>query len=482
MSVHFLPAGILATAILTILLMISIKRNHTSCYLISGIAIMASILSALYLMSVDSMQDPLFSFNKINSVLSLLLLIIVSIIWIQLFQWLEKQNTHKEEYYLLLLLTTLGGTVILNSHHFASFFIGLELMSLSFIGLIVYGQNKKFKIEAAIKYLILSALASAIILMGIALLYVQFGSLSFSTLAQVSHSSGQGLLLPDGFTHAAGIFILTGLFFKLSLVPCHLWVADLFEGAPLPTTAMLATLSKLAAFIILWRLLSFDFWYNSQIINQLLIIVAITSMLVGNFLALLQNKLLRLLAYSSIAHFGYLLIVILLRPVENTSFISHSFSTETLFIYLIAYLITLIGVFSVLMQLPKVAKIQDLRGLFWHKPSIAITLSALILSLAGIPLTIGFMGKFYIVLAAVNNQLWWLLSALVLGSVVGLFYYLRIIMQMLQLNEKPNVLNSIKLNVNHHVLNLLIIFLVVGFGTFPHALSEFIIVVSTSGK
>ena len=470
MNVYYYPTFILMIAALMILIQLCFKRDHTTSYLISGLSLLMALLVQLYLQNQSNFGDALFIFNAQTSFVSLLLLMVVGLIWAQLYNWLKIIDEQKEEYYLLFLLTTMGGLIMVSSNHFASFFMGLELMSLSFIGLIAYcGHDQKAQ-EAGIKYLILSAVASAFILMGMALLYLQFGSLSFSDLLQ--NTSAQ--TLPQWAILAAIIFIFTGLFFKLSLVPCHLWVADLFEGAPLVTAAMLATLSKLAVFIILWRLVTLGHWQQYQLIIDVLSIVAIASMFIGNFLGLLQKNLLRLMAYSSIAHFGYLLIALLLINNNAISFSSQSFNAQTMLFYLVAYLFTLVGVFSIFIQLPKIKTLDDLTGLFWYKPFIAITLMLLMLSLAGIPLTLGFMAKFYLVMAAVSQQLWLVLTVLVISSIIGLFYYLRVIMAMLKAPKDELKFNEINSDGNSLSLNVIILFLVIGFGVFPSSLSQFI--------
>ena len=222
MNVYYYPAFSLMFGSLMILIQLCFKRSHTISYFISGISLLVALLIQLFLQNHTNSSSALFIFNAQTSFVSLLLLMVVGLIWLQLYNWLKTINEQKEEYYLLFLLTTIGGLIMVSSNHFASFFMGLELMSLSFIGLIAYcGHDQKAQ-EAGIKYLILSAIASAFILMGTAILYLQFGSLSFSDLLQ--NTSPQ--ILPQWAILSAIIFIFTGLFFKLSLVPCHLWVAD----------------------------------------------------------------------------------------------------------------------------------------------------------------------------------------------------------------------------------------------------------------
>lgn len=470
MSIHFLPIIALVVCILVSMIAISIHRNHGLVYLICGTGLMASMLWSFHQIGNAGFSDALFMFTPITPFLSLMILIVTGMLWVQLYQWLEDLDERKEEYYLLMLFATVGAMLMIASNHFASFFVSLELMSLSFVGLVAYSGKAINAQEAGIKYLVLSAVASACILMGIALLYLQYGTLSFTDLTLFSAAT----ILPAWITVTAMILMLAGIFFKLSLVPCHLWIADLFEGAPRPTAALMATLSKLATFIVFWRIFNLGHWQNFPAILDIITLVAIASMVIGNLLGLLQQQLLRLLAYSSIAHFGYLLIVLLLVNSPEQFFLGESFTTEAIVFYLVGYLFTLIGIFSVLMQLPDVESIHDLKGLFWHKPAIAITLSLLMLSLAGIPLTIGFMGKFYLIVTAVSHQLWWLLSALVVGSVIGLFYYLRVILIMVKDSDRNQTFDNLKLSTNTLVLNCLTIFLVVGFGTFPAAFSQLI--------
>lgn len=471
MSIHYLPAIVLIVTILALLTAISIKRHHGVAYLLCGLGLLGTLLSLFIQLDKPGLTTTLFLFEPMTPLLSLTLLIVLSMVWVQLYNWLEYLGERKEEYYLLMLLIALGALVMIASNHFASFFLGLELMSLTFVGLVAYSGKAIKAQEAGVKYLILSGISSALILMGLALLYLQSGSLAFADLAPLSGQQS----MPDWVTYIGIVFMFGGMFFKLSLVPCHLWVADLLEGAPLPTAALLSTLSKLASFIILWRIFSSGNWHQFDIVVELVSFVAIASMLVGNFLGLLQNNLLRLMGYSSIAHFGYLLIVLLMVDSPKSLFLSKTFPVEAMVFYLVAYLFTLVGIFSVLMQMPKVKTMDDLKGLYWHKPGVAITLGLLMLSLAGIPLTIGFMGKFYLVVSAVNHQLWWLLGALVVGSILGLFYYLRVIMMMIKSHdETDNPFDDIHITVNGKLLNYLIIFLVVGFGTFPGSFADLV--------
>jgi len=326
---------------------------------------------------------------------------------------------NREELYLLLLLAAAGGLVLVSAQHLASLFLGLELLSVPTYGLIAYAFFNKRSLEAGIKYMVLSAAGSAFLLFGMALLYAQSGSLSFAGIGATLAADGlQSPLVQIGVG-----MMLIALAFKLSLVPFHLWTPDVYEGAPAPVAAFLATASKVAVFAVLLRLYQLSPATAGGWLNDLLTIVAVASILLGNLLALLQNNLKRLLGYSSIAHFGYLLVALIA---------SKGLAVEAVGVYLTTYVLTSLGAFGVitLMSTPYNGRdadaLYEYRGLFWRRPYLTAVLTVMMLSLAGIPLTAGFIGKFYIVAVGVQAQLWWLLGALVLGSAIGVFYYLRV--------------------------------------------------------
>ena len=228
--------------------------------------------------------------------------------------------------------------------------------------------------------------------------------------------------------------MLIGLAFKLSLVPFHLWTPDVYEGAPAPVAAFLATASKVAVFAVLLRLYQVSPAAAGGWLNDLLTLIAIASIIFGNLLALLQNNLKRLLGYSSIAHFGYLLVALIA---------SKGLAVEAVGVYLATYVLTSLGAFGVitLMSTPYSGRdadaLYEYRGLFWRRPYLTAVLTVMMLSLAGIPLTAGFIGKFYVVAAGVQSQQWWLLGALVLGSAIGVFYYLRVMVTLFMV--EPNL-------------------------------------------
>ncbi|GAC1628344.1 MAG: NADH-quinone oxidoreductase subunit NuoN [Nevskia sp.] len=338
--------------------------------------------------------------------------------------YMEGYEGNKEEVYLLLTLSALGGIVLVCARHFASFFIGIELLSLPLYGLIGYLVKERRSLEASMKYLVLSAVASAFILFGMALVYAQTGALGFAEignrLASVSGSDYTVLLVGGGM-------ILVGIGFKLSLAPFHLWTPDVYEGAPAPVAAYLATASKVAVFAVLLRYFIEAQAYNYATLLNVLSVIAVLSILAGNLLALLQDNLKRLLAYSSIAHFGYLLVAFIAGGAH---------SAEAVGVYLLTYVVTTLAAFGVITLTSSPYKdhdadtLWDYRGLFWRRPYLTAILTVAFLSLAGIPLTAGFVGKFYAITAGVEKRLWPLLAAVVVGSAIGLFYYLRAMVQL----------------------------------------------------
>lgn len=334
--------------------------------------------------------------------------------------YLEGLQDNREEMYLLLLTAAAGAIVLVGANHMATLLIGLELMSLPLYGMIGYIYRDRRSLEASIKYFVLSAAASALLLFGMALIYAQTGSLGFAVLAEPVHAGSP--LVSTGM-----VLILAGIAFKLSLAPFHLWTPDVYQGAPSPVAAFLATVGKIAVALFLmrwWQVLELG---RIPLFTALLGALAVLSILSGNLLALFQNNVKRLLGYSAIAHFGYLLIAILA---------GNDIGNDAIAVYLLMYMAATLGAFGVLTLLSSPYRgddaqgLADLRGLFWQRPYLAAAMTVALLSLAGIPLTAGFIAKFYIVTAGIASDLWWLVMVLVIGSAIGLFFYLRVMVAM----------------------------------------------------
>jgi NADH-quinone oxidoreductase subunit N len=327
------------------------------------------------------------------------------------------------ELYVLVLLGTLGAAVLTASVHFASFFLALELLSVSLYALISYRAVERRGVEAGLKYLILAGVSAAFLLFGMALIYAELGTLEFRSMASVVQS--------DAHTRPAiwlvgEALIVTGVGFKLALVPFHLWTPDVYQGAPAPVAGFIATTSKSAVFAVLLRFLTeVHGGATPPSLVLVLSLIAGFSMFVGNLLALLQSNIKRILGYSSIAHLGYVLVALTARG---------GLATEAVGYYLATYVITMLAAFGVVAVLSagrgEAERLEDYRGLFWRRPWLAAVLTAALFSLSSIPITGGFVGKLYIVAAGATSSRWVLLLVLAVNSAIGLFYYLRIIVSM----------------------------------------------------
>lgn len=421
-----LPLLLTTLTAIAVMLSIAWQRNHKQVFFITACGLNAALLSLFWSGSVAPTPVTMLLVVDHYANFYTALILIGSLATVTLARaWLKKFPDNREEFYLLLLLASTGAIVMAQSHHLAALFIGIELMSLPLFGLVGYAFKQRRSLEAAVKYMVLSASATAFLLFGIALIYAQVGSLDIETIgAQLSNlpqvESAHITLLIVGL----GMMVI-GFGFKLSLVPFHLWTPDVYQGAPAPVTTYLATVSKIAVFAVLLRLF-YTIPATDSFFYKLLGGIAFISIIVGNLLALLQSNLKRLLGFSSTAHFGYLLVALIACRLG-------SLSLEAVALYLVMYLLTSVGSFGVisLMSSPYQERDADelpaYRGLFWRRPVLTSAMTVMFLSLAGIPMTLGFIGKFYILAVGIKFHFWWLTGAIVFGSAVGLYYYLRVI-------------------------------------------------------
>ena len=427
-----LPLLIATATTIVAMTAIGIRRNYalTAGITIAGLLI-ASLVAASMMSATNSQVTPLLIVDQYSLFFTVLTCVTAMLIAIFSFPYLANLDDSKEEYYLLLGIATIGAIVMVSSNHFVSTILGLETLSMSLYGMVAYPVHSKladkFPLEASVKYLVLSAAASGILLFGMALIYAQTGTLEFSSIVNVTKETPG---LGAGFSIVALIMVFIGIAFKLSLAPFHMWTPDVYEGSPLPATTYLATIGKSAMFVVLLRLIVMTEALSFDSIILVISLVAIVSILAGNLLALLQDSLKRILAYSSIAHMGYLLIALV-----ASYYVQGTISVEAVTFYLFAYMVMSVGAFGVISIVSSSEKefddIDDYQGLFWRNPWLAAVFTGMLLSLAGIPLTVGFIGKFYLFFAGVEAGLWILLAVLIIGSGVGLYYYLRIVYRML---------------------------------------------------
>ena len=420
--IALLPLLIVGLTVVVVMLSIAWRRNHFLNATLSVIGLNAALVSLWFVGQGGAMDvTPLMRVDGYAMLYTGLVLLASLATCTFAYPWLEGYNDNKEEFYLLVLIAALGGILLANANHLAALVLGIELISLPLFGLIGYAFRQKRSLEASIKYTILSAAASSFLLFGIALVYAQSGNLSFMALGK---SLGDGMLHEPLLLAGLGMMIV-GLGFKLSLVPFHLWTPDVYQGAPAPVSTFLATASKIAIFGVVMRLFLYAPVGDSEAVRVVLGIIAFVSIIFGNLMALSQTNIKRLLGYSSISHLGYLMVALIALQ-------SGEMSMEAVGVYLAGYLFSSLGAFGVVSLMsspyrgPDADSLFSYRGLFWHRPILSAVMTVMMLSLAGIPMTLGFIGKFYVLAVGVQAHLWWLTAGVVIGSAIGLYYYLRV--------------------------------------------------------
>lgn len=420
---NVVPLFILTSSSILILFAIAIKRNHKAIYIITTLSLLLDLIYVLNFSAANtSFIEPLFVFDGFGVFNVTLILSIALAVTMLSYAYFEQREERKEEYYILLILATLGAVVLVISKHFVSMFLGLEILSVSLYSMIAYLRKREKSDEAGIKYLILAAFSSAFLLFGMALVYTNAGTMEFGAIARfLSADPTIPVMTLTGIA-----MMIVGIGFKLGVVPFHMWTADVYEGAPAPVTAFIATVSKGGMVALLVRFFTQVNGHHESIVT-IFTILAIASMFTGNFLALQQVNVKRILAYSSIAHIGYLLVAFLAGG---------NLGIEAVSFYLLAYFITTTGALGIVAGLSDKDRdaelMTDYRGLFWKRPWTAAIFTIMLLSLAGIPLTAGFVGKFYILAAGVNTNQWLLVLMLALNSAIGLYYYIKLIATMFE--------------------------------------------------
>lgn len=369
-------------------------------------------------------NDPFALFFKTIFLMSALLTVAISPKFINLY------GMRLAEYYPLLMLSTLGMMLMASAGDLLALYLGLELMAMSIYILVGFLRAHPKSNEASIKYFLLGAFASGLLVYGISILYGITGSTNLRIIG--AFLGQEGLEMPRALTLSL-LLITTGFGFKIAAVPFHMWVPDVYEGAPTPVTAFMSVGPKAAGFAVILRVYLLAFPSIKADWSLLFIILSILTMTVGNLVAIAQQNIKRMLAYSSIAHAGYLLI----------GFVSAGYAKEqavavealaSMLIYLFAYLFMNIGAFGVVIALASKERageeLKDFIGLARREPTLSFLMLVLLLSLMGIPPTLGFVGKFYIFASAIRADLAWLAVIGVLNSVVAAFYYIRVVVYM----------------------------------------------------
>ena len=458
----------LTISTVVVMMTTAFKRDHG---LISGLTVFglfASLLTFVFIQPVLPLEaTQLLIIDEYSLFFSNLIIVGAIGVALLAYPYFQNHNVQNEEFYILLMTATLGAVVLACSNHFVSFLLGMEMMGVSLYAMIAYpvhaAKSAKFPLEAGVKYLILSALTSGITLFGIALVYAYIGTMGFDEIPAALEAAGElGPVFLIGV-----LMIVAGAAFKLSLVPFHIWTPDVYEGAPVPVTAFLATVSKAAMLAVTLRLLLVSNAIELNVVTTVLTVMAAASIIFGNLLALLQENVKRLFAYSSIAHLGYLLVIIIAAAK-----IPGALSVEGVSFYMLAYFVMSLSGFAVISALSNSEKeydqLADFRGLFWRNSWVSAVLITVLLSLAGIPLTAGFIGKFYIFTTGVESELWFLLTMLIIGSAIGLYYYLRLIYIMLQpAEDDANDPAAVSLPLGVHAVMAAMAAAIIYLGVYP---------------
>ncbi len=437
---YLAPLLILATAPVIMMLTITASRNLKVIYGFSLVMYLAAFLS-LFAVSggMPKMYESLLIMDHFGVLMMGIIFIVCLLVTVISYLYMDQQGGEREEYFIMFFVATFGACVMVTANHFIAFFLGLETLSISLYVMISYLRHQDRGVEAGVKFLVMASLSTAFLLFGMALVYAGTGAMSFSGLSAFFASNRPSFLVIAGIG-----MMFTGIGFKLALVPFHMWAPDVYQGAPAPVTIFIATISKGSVMAVTIRLLYSIRAFETPAIVQLISTLAIVSMFAGNLLALRQRNFKRLLAYSSIAHLGYLMITLLAGS---------TLALQAAIFYLASYMITTVGAFGVISLLSvcdlEAEEIEGLRGLFWKNPWIAAVLTLVLLSLAGIPLTAGFIGKFYLVFAGIRSSLWGLVISLIAGSVISIYYYLRVIRIML---AEPGNHESMQLSFTGNVV------------------------------
>lgn len=336
-------------------------------------------------------------------------------------EYLRSRKIARSDYYLLALLSVLGMSIMASGYHFLTIYLGLELSSLSLYAMIAMYRDSGVAIEASMKYFVLGGLASGLLLYGISLLYGVTGSIQMDMIAQVLQTNHT--MVPV----VALIFVLAGLAFKFGAVPFHMWVPDVYQGAPTPVTLFIASAPKVAAFAITMRVL-IEALPNLQVDwVHMLMVISVLSMFLGNVLAIAQTNIKRMLAYSSIAHIGYTLLGIIAGPYSSQGYSAAMF-------YIVTYVMVAAGGFAIIVIMGRAGvemdKLTDYRGLNARNPWLALMMLLLLFSMAGVPPTVGFFAKLGLLEALIQAGDIWLAVLALIFAVIGVYYYLRVVMLM----------------------------------------------------
>ncbi|MSQ48897.1 MAG: NADH-quinone oxidoreductase subunit NuoN [Betaproteobacteria bacterium] len=422
-----------ACALMLVDLYVKSEQRRVSLAMAQAVLLLAAVATLLVLLG--SGGELIYAFGKLYvadvmaHLLKLSAYAAVSMVLVYSRQYLIDRDLMTGEFLTLLLFALLGMMVMMSANSFLTVYLGLELLSLCLYAMVALNRDSATATEAAMKYFVLGALASGMLLYGMSMLYGATGSLNINEVAKqvaiLSKDSTQHAFLIFGL-----VFVVCGIAFKLGLAPFHMWIPDVYQGAPTAVTLLIGTAPKLAAFAMAMRLLVNGLLDLAHDWQQMLAILAVLSMAIGNITAIAQSNLKRMLAYSTIAHMGFMLLG-LLSGVVGGNWRNAPDAYGAAMFYTIVYVLMSLGSFGVLLFLShkgfECEKLEDLKGLNRRNPWYAFIVLLLMFSLAGVPPTVGFYAKLAVLSAVVNAGMLWLAVVAVLLSLIGAYYYLRIV-------------------------------------------------------
>src|SRR3979490_1586703 len=411
--------GLAACAILMLGLLLNDAQRHWTGVLAVISVIVAAILVCVQPLPVKIVAlGGLFELDRMAQVLKVVTLLTVAVVFVYSTDYLRRRAILKGEYYVLGLFATLGAMVLISAGSLITLYLGLELMSLCLYAMVAFDRESGIAAESAIKYFVLGSMASGTLLYGMSIVYGVTGNLELAAIANaVQNGLGDNVGLVFGTA-----FLIVGVGFKFGAVPFHMWIPDVYEGSPTSVTVFIGTASKLAAFAMAMRLLPEALGASQPDWSQMLVVLAVLSMAIGNIVAIAQTNLKRMLAYSTISHGGFVLLGILSGTAQGY---------QASMFYMISYVIVAAGAFGMILLLARQGfeadRIVDFRGLNARSPWFAGMMAILMFSLAGLPPFIGFWAKLGVIQAVLGVNYTWLAVVAVLFSVVGAFFYLRIV-------------------------------------------------------
>jgi NADH-quinone oxidoreductase subunit N len=411
--------GIAACVILMLDLVLSdAQRAWTGVLAVVTLLVTAALVVVQPLPARVFALADMFELDRMAQVLKLVSLLVVAVVFIYSIEYLRRHAILKGEYFVLGLFATLGIMVLISAASLITLYLGLELLSLCLYAMVAFDRENGRAAESAIKYFVLGSLASGTLLYGMSIVYGVTGSLQLNVISEALHG---GLAANVGVLFGIA-FIIVGIAFKFGAVPFHMWIPDVYEGSPTCVTLFIGSAPKIAAFALAMRLLTEGLAVSQPDWSQMLVVLAVLSMAIGNTVAIAQTNLKRMLAYSTISHVGFILLGILTGTPQGY---------QAAMFYTITYVVVATGTFGMILLLARQGfeadELVDFKGLNARSPWFAGMMAILLFSLAGLPPFIGFWAKFAVIQSLLGVGLVWLAVVAVLLSVVGAYYYLRLV-------------------------------------------------------